>query len=1057
MIGRLIDLCAINKILVLLATFFVVGIGVWSIANTPLDALPDLSDTQVIVYTEYPGQAPQVVEDQVTYPLTTALLAVPHAKVVRGFSDFGLSFVYVVFDDGTDLYWARSRVLEYLNFAAKRLPAGVTPALGPDASGVGWVYEYVVLGAQRTLAELRSIQDWIVRYDLVTAKGVSEVASVGGFEKQYQVVVDPRKLQAFGIPLDRVSDAIRASNNDVGGRTIEMSETEYMVRGRGYLRNMKDLGNVVLKADPSGSGTPVLLKDVARIELGPDERRGIAEMNGTGEVVGGIALKRDGADALTTINNIKAKLAEIKPGLPQGVSIAPVYDRSQLIDGAIHTLKHTLVEESLIVAAVCVIFLLHFRSALVAILTLPIGILMAFIGMYALGIGSNIMSLGGIAIALGAMVDAAIVMIENAHKHVERLKPGEPRGPALIAAAKEVGPSLFFSLLVIVAAFLPVFALEDQEGRLFKPLAYTKTFAMAGGALLSITLVPVLMLFFVRGHIIPEAKNPINRALIWLYRPVIRLVLRIPALTVVAAIAILGATVWPALQLGSEFMPSLNEGTLLFMPVTLPGLSVTKAAELLQTQDRIIKSFPEVESVFGKAGRAMTATDPAPVEMSETVVNLKPPSEWPAGKTLDQLIAKMNAALQFPGVSNAWTMPIKARIDMLSTGIRTPVGVKVFGPDLHELERLATEVEHVVHDVPGTTSAFAERLEGGHYVEIEPDRQAAARYGLSVEDVQKVVATALGGETVTTTVEGRERYGVNVRYPRGLRDDPRAIANQVLVPTMGGAMVPLGQVASIHVTTGPPSIRTENAQPVAYIYVDLQGRDLGGYVAEASRKVAEQVKMPAGYHIEWSGQFEYLQRAEAKLKIVVPATLVVIMVLLFLNFGRLTETFIVMLSVPFALVGGAWLMWLLGYNMSVAVAVGFIALAGVAAETGVVMLIYLDHALAEIRQQRLLEGVPLSRADLRRAIMHGAVERVRPKMMTVVAIMAGLLPILWSTGTGSEVMRRIAVPMVGGMVSSTLLTLLVIPAIYAIVKGWRLPHRIEAPAPARKQAALPAE
>ena len=1057
MIGRLIDLCAINKILVLLATFFVVGIGVWSIANTPLDALPDLSDTQVIVYTEYPGQAPQVVEDQVTYPLTTALLAVPHAKVVRGFSDFGLSFVYVVFDDGTDLYWARSRVLEYLNFAAKRLPAGVTPALGPDASGVGWVYEYVVLGAQRTLAELRSIQDWIVRYDLVTAKGVSEVASVGGFEKQYQVVVDPRKLQAFGIPLDRVSDAIRASNNDVGGRTIEMSETEYMVRGRGYLRNMKDLGNVVLKADPSGSGTPVLLKDVARIELGPDERRGIAEMNGTGEVVGGIALKRDGADALTTINNIKTKLAEIKPGLPQGVSIEPVYDRSQLIDSAIHTLKHTLVEESLIVAAVCVIFLLHFRSALVAILTLPIGILMAFIGMYALGIGSNIMSLGGIAIALGAMVDAAIVMIENAHKHVERLKPGEPRGPALIAAAKEVGPSLFFSLLVIVAAFLPVFALEDQEGRLFKPLAYTKTFAMAGGALLSITLVPVLMLFFVRGHIIPEAKNPINRALIWLYRPVIRLVLRIPALTVVAAIAILGATVWPALQLGSEFMPSLNEGTLLFMPVTLPGLSVTKAAELLQTQDRIIKSFPEVESVFGKAGRAMTATDPAPVEMSETVVNLKPPSEWPAGMTLDQLIAKMNAALQFPGVSNAWTMPIKARIDMLSTGIRTPVGVKVFGPDLHELERLATEVEHVVHDVPGTTSAFAERLEGGHYVEIEPDRQAAARYGLSVEDVQKVVATALGGETVTTTVEGRERYGVNVRYPRGLRDDPRAIANQVLVPTMGGAMVPLGQVASIHVTTGPPSIRTENAQPVAYIYVDLQGRDLGGYVAEASRKVAEQVKMPAGYHIEWSGQFEYLQRAEAKLKIVVPATLVVIMVLLFLNFGRLTETFIVMLSVPFALVGGAWLMWLLGYNMSVAVAVGFIALAGVAAETGVVMLIYLDHALAEIRQQRLLEGVPLSRADLRRAIMHGAVERVRPKMMTVVAIMAGLLPILWSTGTGSEVMRRIAVPMVGGMVSSTLLTLLVIPAIYAIVKGWRLPHRVEAPAPARKQAALPAE
>ena len=1057
MIGRLIDLCTRNKILVLLTTALMIGFGVWAVVNTPLDALPDLSDTQVIVYTEYPGQAPQVVEDQVTYPLTTALLAVPHAKVVRGFSDFGLSFVYVVFDDGTDLYWARSRVLEYLNFAAKRLPAGVTPALGPDASGVGWVYEYVVLGAQRTLAELRSIQDWIVRYNLVTAKGVSEVASVGGFEKQYQVVVDPQKLQAYGIPLDRVSDAIRASNNDVGGRTIEMSETEYMVRGRGYLRNIKDLGNVVLKSDPNGSGTPVLLKDVARVELGPDERRGIADMNGNGEVVGGIALKRDGADALTTIENIKAKLAEIKPGLPDGVSIEPVYDRSQLIDGAIHTLKHTLLEESLIVAAVCIVFLLHFRSALVAILTLPIGILMAFAGMYALGIGSNIMSLGGIAIALGAMVDAAIVMIENAHKHVERLKPGEPRGPALIAAAKEVGPSLFFSLLVIVAAFLPVFALEDQEGRLFKPLAYTKTFAMAGGAILSITLVPVLMLFFVRGRIIPEAKNPINRLLIWLYRPIIRVVLRVPLLAVVLAMAILGATAWPASQLGSEFMPSLNEGTLLFMPVTLPGLSVTKAADLLQTQDRIIKSFPEVESVFGKAGRAMTATDPAPVEMSETVVNLKPPGEWPAGKTLDQLIADMNAALELPGVSNAWTMPIKARIDMLSTGIRTPVGVKVFGPDLHVLERLATEVEHVVHDVPGTTSAFAERLEGGHYVEIEPDRQAAARYGLSVGDVQKVVATALGGETVTTTVEGRERYGVNVRYPRGLRDDPEAIASKVLVPTVSGAMVPLGQVASIHVTTGPPSIRTENAQPVAYIYVDLQGRDLGGYVAEASRKVAEQVKMPPGYHIEWSGQFEYLLRAEARLKIVVPATLVVILILLFLNFRRLTETFIVMLSVPFALVGGVWLMWFLGYNMSVAVAVGFIALAGVAAETGVVMLIYLDQALTEIRETRRLQGNALTRSDLQKAIMHGAVERVRPKMMTVVAIMAGLVPILWSTGTGSEVMRRIAVPMVGGMVSSTLLTLLVIPAIYTIVKGWRLPRQAEVSAPAGRLTALPAE
>ncbi len=1057
MIGRLIDLCSRNKLLVLISTLMFVGLGIWSVVNTPLDALPDLSDTQVIVYTPFPGQAPQVVEDQVTYPLTTALLSVPRAKVVRGFSDFGVSFVYVVFDDGTDLYWARSRVLEHLSSVAKRLPPGVTPQLGPDASGVGWVYEYVVLGAQRTLAELRSIQDWIVRYNLATAKGVSEVASVGGFQKQYQVVVDPRKLQAYGIPLSRVIQAIRDSNRDTGGSSIEMTETEYMVRGRGYLKGIGDLNRVVLKAAPDGNGTPVLLSDVARIHLGPDERRGIAEMNGTGEVVGGIALKRDGADALTTIDNIKAKLKELKPGLPKGVSIVPVYDRSQLIHAAIHTLTHTLVEESLIVSAVCIIFLLHFRSALVAILTLPIGVLLAFVGMHALGLGSNIMSLGGIAIALGAMVDAAIVMIENAHKHVERLRPGEPRGPALIAAAKEVGPSLFFSLLVIVAGFLPVFALEDQAGRLFKPLAYTKTFAMAGGAILSVTLVPVLMLFFIRGCIISEAKNPINRALIWIYRPTIRFVLRLPMVAVLAALVVLGITVWPASQLGSEFMPTLNEGTLMFMPVTLPGLSVTKAAELLQTQDRIIKSFPEVASVFGKAGRADTATDPAPLEMSETIVNLKPESTWPAGMTIDKLIADMNAALQLPGVSNAWTMPIKARIDMLSTGIRTPVGVKVFGPDLQVLDKLAARVVQVVRGVRGTTSAFAERTEGGHYVDVVPNREAAARYGLSVNDIQNVVATALGGETVTTTVEGRERYGVNVRYPRALRDDPEAIASQVLVPTPGGAMVPLGDVASVRVTEGPPSIRTEDAQPVAYVYVDLEGRDLGSYVAEAARDVAQQVMLPPGYHIEWSGQFEYLQRAAAKMRVVIPATLAVIMVLLFLNFGRLTETFIVMLSVPFALVGGVWLMWWLGYNMSVAVAVGFIALAGVASETGVVMLIYLDHALSEITQQRLAEGVALNRADLHRAIMTGAVERVRPKMMTVVAIMAGLLPILWSNGTGSEVMRRIAVPMVGGMVSSTVLTLLVIPAIYAIVKGWRLPQQSVVSDAVGEPAGSPAE
>jgi Cu(I)/Ag(I) efflux system membrane protein CusA/SilA len=1056
MIARIIELSARNTMLVLLGTLFLAAAGIWAVVNTPLDAIPDLSDTQVIVYTEYPGQAPQVVEDQVTYPLTTALLAVPRSKVVRGFSNFGVSFVYVVFEDGTDLYWARSRVLEYLNFAAKRLPQGVTPSLGPDATGVGWVYQYVVLGAQRTLAELRSLQDWLIRFQLTKADGVAEVASIGGFQRQYQVIVDPRKLQAYGIPLSRVSEAVRASNRDVGGRTIEMSETEYMVRGRGYLRGISDIEKIVLRAD--AGGTPIMLKDVARVEIGPDERRGIADLDGAGEVVGGIALKRDGADALSTIRSVKDRIAELLPGLPDGVSIRAVYDRSELIDRAIANLKRTLIEESLIVSLVCALFLLHARSALVAILTLPLGVLISFAGMHALGIGSNIMSLGGIAIALGAMVDAAIVMIENAHKHIERLGAGAPRGRAILAAAKEVGPSLFFSLLVITVSFLPVFALEDQEGRLFKPLAYTKTFAMAGGALLSVTLVPVLMLAFIRGRIVPEAKNPINRVLIWLYRPIIRLVLKAPLLLVVLAVAALAATAWPVSRLGSEFMPDLNEGTLLYMPVTPPGLSITKSAELLQTQDRIIRSFPEVLSVFGKAGRAATATDPAPTEMFETVINLKPQDQWRPGITLDTLIADMDAALRIPGVSNAWTMPIKARIDMLSTGIRTPVGVKVFGPDLRELERIATEVERAVRAVPGTTSAYAERLGGGRYLEIEPDRDAIARYGLSMGDMQEVIATALGGETVTTTVEGRERYSVIVRYPRGLRDDPQAIATQVLVPAMpagGGAgpMIPLGQLASIRVTQGPPSIRTENAQLVAYVYVDMRGRDMGGFVADAARAVSDSVKLPPGYRVQWSGQYEYLQRAAAKLRIVVPVTLLVILVLLYLNFGRLTETLIVMLSVPFALVGGAWLLWWLGYNLSVAVAVGFIALAGVAAETGVVMLIYLDQALAEARERAREAGRTLSRADLNRAIIEGAVERVRPKMMTVTAIMAGLLPILWSAGTGSEVMRRIAVPMVGGMVSSTVLTLVVIPAIYTLVKG----RGVESPRQAASPVFKPAE
>ena len=1035
MLGAVVEWSARNRALVILAAVFVALAGAYAIVRTPLDALPDLSDVQVIIYTEASGQAPQVVEDQVTYPLTTAMLAVPKSKVVRGFSFFGASFVYVIFEDDTDIYWARSRVLEYLSFAAGKLPRGASPQLGPDATGVGWVYQYALIGKERTLAELRTIQDWFVRYQLRTARGVAEIASVGGFVQQYQVVVDPTKLRAYGIPLSRVGKVIRESNNDVGGRVVEMAETEYMVRGKGYLRGVSDIENLVVKSD---NGTPVLIRDIARVELGPDERRGLSELNGEGEVVSAVVVSRYGQNALEVIGNVKDRIAQIAVGLPAGVTIEPVYDRSDLIHRAIDTLKTTLLEESAVVALVCVVFLMHLRSALVAILMLPVGVLIAFIAMRALGMNSNIMSLGGIAIAIGAMVDAAIVMIENAHKHIERLKEGQSRFDALIAACREVGPALFFSLLIITVSFLPVFTLESQEGRLFSPLAYTKTFAMAGAALLSVTLVPALMVLFVRGRIMPEAKNPLNRLLMWLYRPVIAAVMRWKKTTIVFALVALAATVYPASRIGTEFMPTLNEGTLLYMPASLPGMSITKAAELLQTQNKIIRSFPEVVSVYGKAGRANTATDPAPTEMFETVINLKPQEQWRAGMTIDKLIAELDRALQFPGVSNAWTMPIKARIDMLATGIRTPIGIKVFGSDLAGMELLARQIEAVVKKVPGTTSAFAERLTGGYYIEIDPDRQALARYGLAIGDLQDVIGTALGGEMVATTVEGRERFGVIVRYPRELRADVQQISRQVLVPTMDGAMIPLGQVAQVRVTRGAPAIRTENALLSAYIYVDIRGRDIGSYVAEARKAVAQQVQFPPGYYITWSGQFEYMERAIAKMKIVVPLTLLTILVLLYLNFRRLTESLIVMLSVPFALVGGVWLMWLLDYNMSVAVAVGFIALAGVAAETGVVMLIYLDQAWAAARRRRAAEGVEPSSADLYVAVMEGAVERVRPKMMTVVAIMAGLAPIMWSTGTGSEVMRRIAAPMVGGMISSTVLTLAVIPAIYALVKGWRL-------------------
>ncbi len=1040
MLNRIIEWSARNLFLVLLATAAIIGGGIYAVLKTPLDALPDLSDVQVILYTEYPGQAPQVVEDQVTYPLTTAMLSVPKSRVVRGFSFFGASFVYVIFEDGTDIYWARSRVLEYLTSLSGRLPQGINPQLGPDATGVGWVYQYAVLAKNKSLAELRTLQDWYLRYQLSKAHGVAEVASIGGFVQQYQVTVDPRKLQAYGVHITQVSKVIRESNRDVGGRVIEMAEAEFMVRGKGYLRGKHDIEMLAIKSE---RGIPVLLRDVARVELGPDERRGLTELNGEGEVVSGIVMARYGQNALDVIRNIKSKIAEVSSGLPEGVTIETVYDRSGLIERAIANLKTTLLEESLIVALVCIVFLLHVRSALVAIIMLPVGVLIAFIAMRLLGMNSNIMSLGGIAIAIGAMVDAAIVMIENAHKHLERLQTGESRTEAIIASCKEVGPALFFSLLIITVSFLPVFTLEAQEGRLFSPLAWTKTFAMAGAALLSVTLVPVLMMLFIRGKILPEAKNPVNRFLIWLYRPVIAWVMQWKKLTIMLAVAILGISLYPAAKLGSEFMPTLNEGTLFYMPTGLPGMSVTKAAETLQTQNKIIKGFPEVASVYGKAGRANTATDPAPLEMFETVINLKPENEWRPGMNIDKLIAELDEALQIPGISNSWTMPIKARIDMLSTGIRTPIGIKVFGKDLGEMEKLAKEIESVVKVVPGTTSAYAERLTGGLYLDIEPDRSQLARYGLAVGDLQEIISTALGGETVTATVEGRERFGVSVRYPRELRSTPQQIATQILVPVsteMGGqpAMIPLGQLATVKIVKGAPSIRTENALLSAYIYVDIRNRDIGSYVAEAQQAVRDKVKFPPGYYAAWSGQFEYMQRAKEKMKVVIPVTLAIIFTLLYLNFRRLTETLIVMLSVPFALVGGVWLMWALNYNLSVAVAVGFIALAGVAAETGVVMLIYLDHALKKFQAQREAEGGQLVSADLYAAVMEGAVERVRPKMMTVVAIMAGLLPIMWSSGTGSEVMSRIAAPMVGGMISSTILTLIVIPALYALIKEWTL-------------------
>jgi Cu(I)/Ag(I) efflux system membrane protein CusA/SilA len=1034
MIAKIIDLSIQNKFLVILATLFVIAAGIYAIVRTPLDAIPDLSDVQVIIFTEYAGQAPQVVEDQVTYPLTTAMLSVPFAKVVRGFSFFGISFVYIIFEDGTDLYWARSRVLEYLNFVAGRLPQGVTPSLGPDATGVGWVYEYTLESDRHDLAQLRSIQDWFLRYELASVPGVSEVASIGGYVKQYQVVVDPNKLRAYNISIQKIRMAIRRSNSDVGGRLVEMGETEFMIRGLGYIKSIEDLYSVPLGVNDRG--VPILLRNVATVRIGPELRRGIADANGQGEVVGGIIVMRYGENALKVIDNVKRRLEELKSGLPEGVRVKAVYDRSGLILRAVDNLKRTLIEESVIVAIVCIVFLFHFRSALVIIFTLPMSVLISFVIMHGQGINANIMSLGGIAIAIGAMVDGAIVMIENAHKHIECDGGKKPHWELIADAAREVGPALFFSLLIIAVSFLPVFTLEAQEGRLFRPLAYTKTYAMLGAAFLAITIVPILMGYLIRGHIKPENNNPVNRFLIWIYHPVIKVVLRKKAVVLVAAFVILAVTWIPIRRMGSEFMPPLNEGDLLYMPTTLPGISITKARELLQQTDRIIASFPEVEHVFGKIGRAETATDPAPLSMIETTITLKPESEWREGMTMDKLIDELDKAIQYPGLTNAWTMPIKTRLDMLSTGIKTPVGIKIMGDDLQVLNDLGEKVEAVIRDVPGTLSVYAERVTGGNFLDYEIRRDQIARYGLTVGDVQDIIMTAVGGMNITHTVEGLERYPVNLRYGSELRDTPEKL-RRILVPTPTGAQVPIAQLADIRIVKGPPVVKSENARNSAYVYVDLTGIDVGTYVKDARRLVQDKIDLPPGYSLVWSGQYEYMVRAEKRLMIVVPMTLLLIFLLLYFNFKDVTESLLVMLSVPFSLTGGFWLMYLLGYNMSVAVGVGFIALAGVAAETGVVMLVYLDISYHKFREKY---GDRLNRRHLNQAIEEGAALRVRPKMMTVISTMAGLAPIMWGHGTGSEVMKRIAAPMIGGMVSATILTLIVVPVVYGIWKGWRLPE-----------------
>jgi Cu(I)/Ag(I) efflux system membrane protein CusA/SilA len=1051
MIKQIIDGCLANRFLVIIFTALVLAVGVWSVRTTPLDAIPDLSDVQVIIFTEYPGQAPQVVENQVTYPLTTAMLAVPHAQVVRGYSFFGFSFVYIIFEDGTDMYWARSRVLEYLNFVSGRLPDGVSPRLGPDATGVGWIYEYALVDrtGQHDLAELRSIQDWYLRYPLQTVDGVAEVASIGGYVKQYQVEVDPNMLSAYNIPISKVRRAIARSNNDVGGRLIEMAETEYMVRGLGYIQSIEDLEHVTVGVDTQG--TPIRLKDIATIQIGPELRRGLAELDGLGEVAGGVVIMRYGDNALTTIQQVRNKLEDLKTGLPDGVEIVPVYDRGTLIESAVNNLSKTLLIEFLLVALVCAVFLLHLRSALVTIIVLPIGILIAFIAMRLQGINANIMSLGGIAIAIGAMVDGPIVLTENAHKHlalarnaIDRELNSQERWAAISRAAREVGPALFFSLLVIVVSYFSIFTLEAQEGRLFKPLAFTSSYSMAAAAILAITVAPLLTGYLVRGKIRPEENNPLSRLLHNLHAPALGFLLNWRKSTLAIMAVLLTLTVYPVMKLGSEFMPPLDEGDILYMPTTFPGISITKAKELLQQTDKILRTFPEVQTVFGKVGRAETATDPAPLSMIETIVRLKPRKEWPEpGKTTQALMQEMDAAIKFPGVANAWTMPIKTRIDMLSTGIKTPVGIKISGSDLQVLQDISKDIEQAMKTMPDTLSAFGDRAVGGYFLDIDIRRESVARYGLNVADVQDVIMSAIGGMQVTETVEGLERYPVNLRYPRELRDSPERL-KRVLVPTPGGAQIPLSQLADIRLARGAPVIKSENARPNAWVYVDLKTSDIGGFVAAAKKVLAEQVDIPAGYTVIWSGQFEYMERANARLKIVIPLTLFIIFLLLYLNFRNVSAPAVVMLSVPFALIGGFWLVYWSGFNISVAVAVGFIALAGVAVETGILVLTFIEETVSERRRLKIeahhrgdATSPALNSEEILSAIHEGTSKRVRPVAMTASSTIIGLLPIMLGSGTGSDVMQRIAAPMVGGMLTTTLLCLLVLPVIYTFVLNWR--------------------